>query len=120
MKKEEYDLLEKLEKVREQVITSDSLKDKTDRTLLFGYTCERATWHVYIKDNRIYTVIYNYGKEPILRNVNSNRDYVPDKRLYPECCDYEFCKILKRLDVHLPFTIWEDRPEQRQYWGKTL
>jgi hypothetical protein len=124
MIKEKY---EKLDQIKEKIIVADDLKNRTDRTLLYGYTCARdiwhvyiQNWHVYIQNNHIYTVIYEYDKEPSLVNINYNQDYIPDKRLYPECCDYEFCEILKRLDIHLPFTTWQDRPEQKQYWGKIL
>lgn len=73
-----------------------------DRTLLYGYTCDRKTFHVYLKDKEIHTVFYDISYEekdpnPIKMaevHVMSNRDYIPDKRLYPEACDYQFCKLL--------------------------
>lgn len=87
-----------------------------DRTLLYGYTCERETFHVYLKDKQIFVVIYNteYSRgKPTPKNmrrieVKSNRDYVPDKRLYPERCDYHFCKLLKENSVDLPFTFFNE------------
>ena len=87
-----------------------------DRTLLYGYTCERETFHVYIKNKQIYVVIYNteYSRgKPTPKNmmqieVKSNRDYVPNKRLYPERCDYDFCKLLKEKGIDLPFTTFSE------------
>ncbi|WP_316207486.1 hypothetical protein [Bradyrhizobium sp. SZCCHNR3118] len=31
---------------------------------------------------------------------------VPNKRLYPEACDFDFCMKLAALGVHLPFTTY--------------
>lgn len=58
--------------------------------------------------------------------VTSNHDYVPDKRLYPERCDYNFCLLLKERGVHLPFTTWTEPIEiylddpRYPYYGFTL
>ena len=119
MYKEEYEILQQIDKDI-SLITINNLINKLDRTLLYGYTCERDTWHVYIEDNKIYKVIYNSNKEPEEHEVLNDFEYVPDKRLYPECCDYEFCRLLKERGAHLPFTTWQDRPEKKIYWGKTL
>jgi hypothetical protein len=118
MYKEEYEIL--TEKVSERTIIISDLVNDLDRTLLYGYTCDRDTWHVYIKQNCIYTVIYEYEKEPVQVEVNKDEDYIPNKRLYPECCDYEFCKLLKEKGVYLPFTTWQDRDEKKIYYGKVL
>ena len=101
MKKEEF---EKLELTK--VITASDLINKKDRTLLYGYTCTRETFHVYLKNMKIHVVIYqNYYVCEIvkLKNmreiiVKSNIDYIPDKRLYPEACDFEFCKLLEEKE----------------------
>lgn len=105
-----------------------------DKTLLYGYTCERETFHVYIKNEKIYVVVYyqDYSQDKIrpknmrqLR-VTSNHDYVPDKRLYPERCDYEFCRLLKEKGIDLPFTNWNDNIKtdledtRYPYYGFTL
>jgi hypothetical protein len=120
MNKTDFEKLREIWELPEKIITAEDLQDKSDRTLLYGYTCDRGTWHVYIQQNHIYAVIYLYSEEPEQMEITSNSDYVPNKRLYPECCDFEFCKLLKEVDVSLPFTTWTDRNEQRQYWGKTL
>jgi hypothetical protein len=119
MNKEQFHDLTNMTEV-DRLITAYDLKDRTDRTLLYGYTCERDTWHVYIQRNHIFKVIYNYKDEPEQYYVTDNYQYVPDKRLYPECCDYEFCKLLKEREVNLPFTTWQDRTEKKDYWGETL
>ena len=123
MKKEEFEKLE-LTKV---IIASD-LINKKDRTLLYGYTCARETFHVYLKNMKIHVVIYQnyYGCETVkpknMREiiVKSNMDYIPDKRLYPETCDFEFCKLLKEKDIHLPFTNFNNDREVSDFYGFTL
>ncbi len=139
MKKEWFEKLSEIDKANETVIGIQELRPYIyNRTLLYGYTCERETFHVYIKDQKIYTVVYNtdysinYEKElgsfmrgdPKPKNmrrieVNSNRDYVPDKRLYPERCDYHFCRALKERGIDLPFTHWSEevKPNERDYYG---
>jgi hypothetical protein len=101
---------------------------------LYGYTCERKTFHVYVKNEQIYTVVYDteYSRavpKPVnMRQIEikSNHDYVPDKRLYPERCDYNFCLLLKEKGVNLPFTHWSEPVEialddpRYPYYGFTL
>lgn len=123
MNKKKYDALCKYTPTKERLSASD-LKDTSNRTLLFGYTCDRETWHVYIKDAMIYTVCY-YAAAPTLEiNVTTDHGYVPDKRLYPARCDYEFCCLLRERGVTLPFTTFDAREikqlNDNGYYGKTL
>lgn len=142
MKKDLFNKLSEIDKAAEAIIGIQELKPFIDnRTLLYGYTCKRETFHVYLKDQKIYTVIYetdysiNYEKElesfmrgdPRPKNmrqieVKSNRDFVPDKRLYPERCDYHFCRLLKERGIELHFTHWSEEvlPNERGYYGFTL
>ncbi|GAA4879688.1 hypothetical protein GCM10023310_69830 [Paenibacillus vulneris] len=119
MKKEEYEKLTSTQEAK-NIITCDDLSEKSGRTLLYGYTCERETWHVYLKHGQIVKVIYNYNNVPKKFEVTDNREFVPDKRLYPERCDYEFCALLKQRGIDLPFTIWTDDVEEKQYYGEVL
>jgi hypothetical protein len=121
MYKEEYEMLEKIDETC-TLVTSKDLINTLDRTLLYGYTCDRDTWHVYLQDNKIHTIVYNNreDEEPRELSVVDNEQYVPNKRLYPECCDYEFCRILKDKGVFLPFTTWSDGREKQIYYGKIL
>lgn len=120
MNKEQYKKLTTIDS--NKIIDAYDLTNMEDRTLLYGYTCERNTWHVYLQKNRIYTVIYKWNEEPEEWEITHNCQYIPDKRLYPECCDYEFCKLLKEKGFSLPFTIWDDdnKRENTIYYGKTL
>lgn len=126
MNKEEYGKIMDLQFKEIPPIRVEDLFDKTDRTLLYGYTCGRDTFHVYVKDMKIHAVTYITDYKNNAPNfmaeisVNSNEDYLPDKRLYPEACDYEFCEKLKKLGCHLPFTIWSDGRAEAQFYGFTL
>ena len=129
MTKTELELIKNIDKMKDDPICADDLKPfLKDRTLLYGYTCDRCTFHVYLKNMEIHTVIYDndYSEDKIkpknMREVciKSNYDYIPDKRLYPEACDYQFCNLLKNCNMNLPFTSFnEERPIQ-DFYGFTL
>lgn len=129
MNKEEYELLNKIEKEKENVISIDDLVNKSERTLLYGYTCDRNTWHVYIENNKIVTIMYDnnydngiisFKEKPMVIDITENCYYVPDKRVYPETCDYEFCSLLRLKGVNIPFTYWNDERKPKQFYGLTL
>jgi len=121
MTKNEYEDLRKLDWNPPPPLSGKDLNDQTDRTLLYGYTCDRESWHVYLRDGEIVVLIYMNESDPEILTVLSNHDYIPNKRLYPECCDYEFCNLLsKDRDVVLPFTVWMDLREEKQYYGYVL
>lgn len=115
-------------KPESKFITGSDLKNQADRTLLYGYTVGRRTWHVYLRDGIIYSYSYGAGiyeegefdsdsVTPI--NIGHNEDYVPNKRLYPECCDFEFCQLLLNNEVdYLPFTTRNSKREEKQYYGR--
>lgn len=126
MTKEEMSGLSQIDSEKVAVIDASMLLNQNDRTLLYGYTCNRLTWHVYIKDRIIHKVIYGMGYgvpdyKPVSEyQVESNHDYVPDKRLYPECCDYEFCALLRQKDVYLPFTLYTNNRHEETFYGLIL
>ncbi len=125
MTNEELMQIKSYNKEKEEILSIDHLINKEDRTLLYGYTCDRETWHVYLKHKKIHAIKYknNYIRkcpvyvEKIL--ICDNSDYIPNKRLYPTACDYEFCMRLKERGYELPFTSPDDR-EKTQYYGYTL
>ena len=125
MKRDEFDRVEQKGKAPEPLITTQGLNKRQDRTLLYGCTCERDTWHVYLKKGNIHTVVYRnsaFREIPVgLKEVTvkANQDYIPDKRLYPAACDYAFCMLLKEAGCHLPFTIFEER-EPSLFFGYTI
>jgi len=128
MRKEEFEKLKLVDSKKETVITAKDLINQKDRTLLYGYTCSRETFHVYIKNFKIHTVVYqNDYTSDIVKpknmreiNINDNFYYIPDKRLYPEACDFEFSKLLKEKDYSLPFTFFNEEREISDFYGFTL
>ncbi len=89
------------------------LTDQRDRTLLYGYDCDRNTWHVYLKDGVIHRIVYPFRGDVLVEDVGPDHvpaALVPDKRLYPERCDFEFCMMLARLGVAMSFTVFGQDP----------
>ena len=119
MTEEEYETLTNTQESL-YLITAKDLTNKSDRTLLYGYTCERDTWHVYLKDGVIYTVVYGFKKNPVECEVTCNSQYIPDKRLYPAKCDLEFCRLLKHAGEYLSFTTYMPDETVCEYWGAIL
>ncbi|MGJ4945150.1 hypothetical protein ACQR1W_31635 [Bradyrhizobium sp. HKCCYLS1011] len=80
------------------------------RTLLYGYNVDRLSWHVYQLDGWLHHAIYmgdngraefhDCGDKLLASSLS------PNKRLYPEACDFAFCRKLKLLGVHLSFTTY--------------
>lgn len=94
---------------RVRLITAYDLTDKSGRTLLYGYTVERHTCHVYLNyEELIKCVVYeNRDCEVVQFFPDRNEHYVQNKILYPAKCDFEFCKLLKEAGVDLPFTTFD-------------
>lgn len=76
--------------------------DKGNRTLLFGYTVERDTFHVYLLDGTLHRVIYRGGatgrEGAVLDHVAGESLGVnalyPNKRAYPESTELAFVTLL--------------------------
>lgn len=112
----------------ENVLASaQGLVDRTPRTLIYGYTTDRNTFHVYLgNDGLIHVLAYSelyspdetVGDKPrflIMHHsegesggVTENAHFVPNKRVYPESCCLEFCSLLRRHGVSIPFAPFTD------------
>lgn len=105
-----------------RLITVHDLKNTTGRTLLYGYTVERATWHVYLSfAAEIKTVVYEGPAGEVKRLLpECNEQYVPNKSLYPAKCDFEFCRLLKEAGVELPFTTFDKMHLPEDCYGRLL
>lgn len=68
-------------------------------TLLYGFTCERHTFHVYVKDEVIHAVTYNFEEE-IITHTSGKEVYagscVPDKRVYRQPTHFFFMELLAK------------------------
>lgn len=97
------------------------------KTLLYGYTSDRNTHHVYQDGGQIHLVVYNFHNE-VINQLSDNSlplaIIMPDKRLYGEACDFAFCKELQDAGVRLPFTNYNfssyRKHEGKVFIGKTL
>lgn len=121
MKKQEYEFLNKDQFTHWRFSVKD-LYNLQPRTLLYGYTLERNTWHVYLMNDLIY--ILEYGYEDCVINYKSDTshecgDIIPTKRLYPERCDYETCQLLLNKGCSLPFTTFTENIEVVNFYGLT-
>lgn len=120
----QYELLTNTIMPEPQLAEARLLYAQEPRTLIYGYTSEKHSFHVYLYAGAVHKVVYDAtGK---LLSHKSQRDSlpfsecVPDKRIYPETCDFEFCSLLKRRGVHLPFYNWNDKRERAAFYGKRL
>ena len=122
MTEDEYKILQLPFKKTIPTISIENLCDTQPRTLLWGYTLDRWSHHVYIEKDEIHVFVYT-GREDITDSRYRSgdlvaKDVVPDKRLYPKACEIEFCLILRNLGLYLPFTTWNDMREEKQYHGR--
>jgi len=104
------------------IINVNELRDKTPRTLLYGYTCNRDTWHVYLdKNEQINLAVYegsrtgNYISHSTKMKFEAH-SLIPNKRVYPAACDLEFCELLKSKGIEIPYTTYQKR-ETKQFHG---
>lgn len=108
---------------QKQLIHVDELNNPDqDRTLLFGYTCERETFHVYLKDRQIHRVIYKHDGTLLssISNVEVQVDLMaPDKRTYPAACDEQFCLLMHYKGQYVSYTTFEPR-ENIPFHGKLI
>lgn len=121
-----FEQMEQLRKLKpvETHLQVDDISAPNDRTLLYGYTCVRDTFHVYYRNGLLERVIYDYNRR-ILSHIQSSvslpmADLIPDKRLYPETCDFVACSILAKHGFSLPFTTYNHQREPRQFYGQVV
>lgn len=118
MKKSELTKLEK-RAVSGGIVDASVLKNKSPRTLIYGFETNRETRHIYLSEaGELVDVTYNHNKV-LLREVRGSLDLhecVPSKRAYPSACDYEFCALMLKRGVKVVFTTFDPRPEI-QYHG---
>lgn len=131
MNQDEYILVSAQPSETDRSVSVTDLDNQGPRTLLYGYTAERQTFHVYLDGEMIHRFIYtpdydNPRGAPEFghwheQNVNSveydarftwdeGEDLVPNKRLYPNHCDYEFASFMKSNGFYLPLKNWDDGP----------
>jgi hypothetical protein len=125
---------------RKPKIKISELEDCSDRTLLYGtvsyHTPEKfnysLSFHLYIKQEMFHFTAYETNTKVPLGVVFKSFKYRDDitsnmfitsgidikyiQHFYPECCDYEFCTLLKSKGILLNFKkLDKDRPTKTFY-----
>lgn len=128
MKESDFQSLKDIDS-NKNIIKIIDLNDLTPRTLIYGFTSERDTFHLYLDDqngsvtfNRVVYDSYNVIKKNISMfemNEIGTVECLPDKRVYPAASDFEFCKILANKGRNIPFTTFDERPEMLFYGKKS-
>jgi len=84
-----------------------------ERTLVYGYTVERYTFHVYLKDSLLHRHVYD-GQRTIAHRSGPALDIWdvnPGKRAYPERCDYDFIRAFESMGGTMSFTHFNEEAE---------
>lgn len=113
--------------VKVEVVSVTELEHQgRDRTLLYGYTGDRDTFHVYLKDRKICVTAYknHYGREPDEVRLTASDDHlkfynIPSGHVYPSACDEQFCRLLLSKGYSLSFRSFEER-EEKPFHGKLI
>jgi hypothetical protein len=102
-------------------------RNSADRTLLYGYDCDRNTFHVYLKDDLVHLVVYKgsdmlrMDHRPKLVARTEFKDLselAPNKRVYAEASDYEFCRFLKEEGVWISFASYGNERTPAKFYGR--
>lgn len=92
-------------------------------TLLWGYTVERFSFHVYLKDNKLHRLIYSKSDNKVVDYICGDslkaEDLYPDKRTYPEATSFDFMIALYKAGQEPSITRFDKEREEAQWYGKT-
>lgn len=96
-----------------------------DRTLIYGYSVTGQSVHVYLKGGNVYLAEYYTNEHPdklvpqdqVINKFTSLDELIPNKRAYPETCDYDFCMWLKDQGVMPTFTTFNKLREKKKFYG---
>lgn len=121
MKKQQYEELCKNSQAYIGTISIEDIEGAHDGTLLWGYTCDRNSFHVYLKSGQIHRVIYTFEGDVL--------DYIcgeeleakllsPSKRIYPEATSFDFVIALRKADCDTPLTNFNEDREEAIWYGK--
>lgn len=105
-------------------ISGAILVNQSDRTLLYGYDLDRNTIHVYLQKGVLHRLVYRNETMISCRTgvFHVEDDLIPSKRLYPERCDFEFCKLLQARGLSLSFTRYptQSPPQRLPFYGMRI
>lgn len=107
---------------RKAISVSELNNPDQDRTLLWGYTCERDSLHVYLKDGLLHRVLYKFPDKLIIATSGESLPcsaMAPDKRAYPAACDEQFAQLMVEKNQYVSYTTFDERPDI-PFHGKLL
>lgn len=88
-------------KYYDKLMQNPTLESRYDdgETLLLGFDNDtKDEFYVFFKDHRIYAF---RGSKQI--EIRSNDQFVQNVSLFPERCNYSFCRFLQMFNISLPF-----------------
>jgi len=110
MNRLEFNIFQKMEQT-----TKVKAEDYPPGTLVFGYTCTRASFHVYRgTDGLIHRFVYRATDRSMdVLSFDSAPAWdadrlIPDKRAYPECTPLDLASLLRVYGVDVPYTTFDD------------
>ncbi|MBI6883213.1 hypothetical protein [Pseudomonas putida] len=116
MNAEQYDTLKAMmAKPSNPTISVNELDNPgQDRTLLWGYTLDRSSFHVYIKDGVLHRVVYGHPNT-LISHISGEElaceSMAPDKRAYPAACDEQFSRLMHEKGQHVRYTTFTERED---------
>jgi len=118
---------------RKSKIKIEDLENKSNKTLLFGKTNIPHNYiifyHLYLKDEMFHFTIYTNPKNEYIDDLKSFKcreeiemssdmfTFTFGLTFYPECCDYEFCNLLKSKGIKLNFLKFDNDRPTKNYYG---
>lgn len=110
MTPEQADLIRNYKAPPTKVLLSDW--DPTrPRTLVYGYTCDRSTFHVYVDNKAVHLLVYKDFPLQVVGHRSTENEggllasmCAPDKRLYADVSDFDFCRFLQDSGVAVALT----------------
>lgn len=123
MDKQSYEDLRKNNHMEPSIISVDQVAQyqKEDGTLLYGYTCDRDTFHVYLKNGELHRVIYDFDGDVLdyIHGAELEADLLhPNKRIYPEASSYDFIVSLRKTGCDPSLTTFNESREQATWHGE--
>lgn len=109
MNRDDFDFV-----TREQFFPPVHVSSFTTGTQLYGYTCERRTFHVYVMGGHLHRFLYRQtGGTVTDTEYDCARSFppdflVPDKRVYPERTSLVMARLLRQSGIDVPYTTYDD------------
>lgn len=96
-----------------------SIPGSIDTTLLYGYTLERNSFHVYLTHDKNRTPFINVltfdFEENVIEHIKTKEisvsRVIPNKRAYPSLTLFSFANLIKNKGEYIPFTTVNDSQE---------